>query len=179
MSGKKIAIWSGVVLGAGALLYFGYNYVQNQIKLLTKLGYKFVGYKILKLSTKQIAVDVDLELENQADVGITINGYNVDVSMNGQNVVKLYDDKLSQYIAPNSKSIVTLNVNFVPNDIIKQAFNLQNILLSLTNPDAIIFGFKGFVSAKTTGLMVKNYPLNVAMPLSKMLPSAPTTVAKA
>lgn len=179
MNGKKIAIWSGIVLGSSALLYFTYNYVQNQIKLLTKLAYKFIGYKILKLSTKQIIVDVDLELENQSNLGITISGYDVDVSMNGQHVVKLKNNQLSQYLAPNGKSLIKLNVDFVPNEVIKQAFNLQNILLSLTNPDAIVFGFKGNVSAKTTGLMVKNYPLNVTLPLSKMLPSAPASVAKA
>lgn len=177
-TGKKIAIWSGVLLGAGTLLYFGYNYIQNQIKLLTKLGYKFVGYKILKFSFQQIIVDIDLELENQSNIGITLNGYNIDVSMNGQNVAKLQNDKLSQYLAPNGKSQIKLNVSFVPGDVLKQAFNLQNILTSLTNPDAIVFGFNGTVSAKTTGLMVKNYPISVTLPLSKMLPSAPASVAK-
>ncbi len=166
---KKFWIGAGILAGLGTIALIGYSYVKKQAKLIQGMCYSFAGYKIIKASLSHIDLEVYIQLTNKSKINLTVTGYDIDVSGNGTNLVKIKNNTLIQNILANGSSTITLSIGFDTKPLIRSIFNIQTILGSIINPESIEFGFKGTLNATALGFQAKNLPIDKTLKLNEML----------
>ncbi len=166
---KKVFIAAGILVGLGTIALIGYNYAKKQANLIQDMCYSFAGYKIINATFKHIDLEIYVQLTNKSKINLTITGYDIDVSGNGANLIKIKNNSLSQNILANSISTITLSIGFDTEPLLKSAFNFQTIMASFVSPESILFGFKGTLNAKAVGFEIKNLAIDKTLKLSEMI----------
>lgn len=146
-----------LVLGIGG--YFAY-----QLKKLKDYKVKLVGRKVKVLTLDRVIIDLVLEVENPSNIDIIVNSYDLDLSVNG-NFVSKVKNNIDQLIKAKNKSSFIVILDFVPRNVLKQAFNINFIKDLATNKSNITIGLNGSISIMN-GL--KNIPINIEERLSSL-----------
>jgi LEA14-like dessication related protein len=170
---KKIWIAIGVlsVLGVGG--YFGYQWVQNQRRLLTNFCFKFGGVKVNKLSLNQVSIEITISIKNRSNIDLVIDGYTFDISIEGNKLTTI-TAKESVSLQSMTWSTFPIKIDLNPKDIGKNILNPAVLAKMLGDLDNTTIGISGYISAAALGIDLKHLPINVSLLVADMKPgSAP------
>ena len=157
---------ASIVIIAGVTGWHFYT----QTKLLADYCFNVVGHRIVKVGWKQVIMEIDFQIYNKSDVQVTIDNYDLGIFINGNFVSKI-SNQVGQVIAPRGRSIVTLVVDFTPQQALAGIFNLD-FLKGALNKEQIIVGISGAVTVSHRGIRLRNLPVQIELPLSEMIPKA-------
>lgn len=144
MTTKKILVISGVTLFAGALLYVVYQYKKLMEYVL---NFKFI--KVRDVSANKVSFDLSVEFVNNSALKVNLRKQRYQVYVNNKFVSKGGTDKPTS-IEPKQGTILTNNVSFNPNDVLKALQrNWAEILLK---PDAVIIRVDYQINASLVGI---------------------------
>lgn len=149
-------IWLGVgLLGIGAAAW----YVNNQLKLMDKICFKPVGYKIQQLSLKGTVLNVRLQISNLGNFEIDVKKYKFNIFGDGVFLATAYSDR-ELHIQPNSISEINVSVAINPKDLVQ---NLGGVLGGSG-------GWKNIELTVDGGLNVRKFNLPFYVPVKYSFP---------
>ena len=101
-----------VAIGVIGLGYGVYSYYLQQAEILQKLRYRIIGGRILNASLSNLSLQLDLEVTNDSNLGITMTNYMFDVYINGKKVGVISNASINQILNKNGgKSFFPLRIN--------------------------------------------------------------------
>lgn len=166
MDFKKLILPAGVAVIIGGLVWHFYR----QVKMLQDFCYTFEGYKILELGINKVTLAILLQVRNKSDLDLTINGYDLSVSINDKFVSKIQSNQVQDLLA-NSKSQLNLGISFNPSEVLKGVLNLNVLQGALLDPKKVVVGIKGTISVSHKKVLKLNkVPVNFSLTLDDMMP---------
>ncbi len=133
------------VSGVGLIAYALYNYAKKQEALLEQYSWKLVGIHILKLTTKEVALNLTIRFTSVSDLEAEISKVYLDMLANGSDVG--YITETAPFILPaNGSTDVNLTITFIPKDILKNAID---IALGIINNKAFTLSGIGYAEIKS------------------------------
>lgn len=106
---KKLLL-SGIGLGLIVAIY--------QIRRIKNIDIKIQNADIIKLSFKQISVNLNLAINNTSNLTATIADYSYSVKFNGKSILE-NSAIINKEIAPAQKTIIPIKIDFKPMNLIK------------------------------------------------------------
>lgn len=152
----------GTVTIAGALAYLQYKKIMNY-------AIRFKGVKIKSISATLFNFDLFLFFHNKSDVKFTITKQAYSVYMNGSFVTKISNIS-SILIAPKAETVIGLNVQFNPKDVLK-VLN-KNAIDLVTQPDKIKLTIDMKLGVSLYGIPI-NIPYKYETTLKEMTTPTP------
>lgn len=126
---KKTIATIGMVAGVGLTLTA--LFVSNQFKKLKNFKLGFNKIIIEKASLERLKFSFILNFDNRSDLEIVLSSQSYDVYLQDMLVTTIKGDNM-QTIYPKSISLLTLNIDLVPKDIIAKIKSIP--VASLINP---------------------------------------------
>lgn len=148
-------------LGVSAIVIGIVYYFKKGIDNLIEIGMDFSNIRIQSVSLNEVVGSTDLKLSNPSDLGFTITDYNIDIIVNGVNMLTLTAKDISVKIPSRGVVIVPLEIRFDPKKLglntallfvqmySQQSLNSQGLANSKIQ-------YLGTLSGKFAGLSIKN-----------------------
>ena len=144
-----------LILGSLGLLGFGlYRYFKSQADILKKFTWKVSGFKIIRFSFKELAIDVTFLFSSSADIEATINKVYLDLFIDNKNVGFVTESK-SFIIPAHGSSNIPIHVSINPQSIFK---NIIDVTLGAFKNKDMRFRLKGYVNIKS-GILSTTIPV--------------------
>ncbi len=167
---KKLAFF-GIAAAAISGIVF---YFIRQGELVKQTCFNFKTALIAKLTLNKTVIQLVLELKNKSDIPFTVTALNLDVAINGIPVSKIYTVMARDLPAKSSKDFPII-VEFSPQDIIKKVkdqvkalANIKSILAMASNPQQVVFTFKGTMSVKSSVFVFGSLPIDITSTLKEL-----------
>jgi LEA14-like dessication related protein len=158
---SKILIGLGVSTIAVGIAY----YFKKGIDNLIEIGMDFSNFRIKSASLNEVVGTTDLTLSNPSDLGFEVTDYNIDVIMQGINMLTIKGENLSIKIPPKGVVVVTLEIKFDPKKLglntallLLEMYSSQN--LNAQGLNNLTIRYLGSLSGKFAGLSIKNIPID-------------------
>lgn len=183
---KRFLIGTFIVLFTGSVVWAGVSLYKQYVRAMD-FDFDPVTYRIVSVSRRRIAFEVDLSITNKSDLDVVIMDYDFDVWVNGSFVTKIHappvlDDrgypktdplthepiKKQQRIAPMTNSIITLVVDFDPNNVFKSAGKFEIISGIILDPTSIQVRFAGTFDMKVSGVKIEKISYDDHYTLAEM-----------
>ena len=152
-----------LVVGAGTFLY-------QQYLLTDYLCYGTKGFKIKKLGLDSTTVELNISIENKANLDIELKKMSMDVYANEIFIAKI-NQEVSTSIQPLSTSYLPITISFNPKMILGSALNI----VSASPLKDLSFRFKGKVTVKKFGLPIP-IPFDFSYSVTQMKEPSGTSV---
>lgn len=150
------------------LAYFGWKWWQSfSISDKFKVSMSGKSFKIFGLYRGHF--DIALNVTQTFPFDITSTGYNLRVSLNGNDISTL-QSSIGQVLKTNTPSVILLSGDFDPTKAVK-AVNLQTIMNIFKAPEQNIIRVYGTINIKAQGVSINNIPIDQVMTLKDFLPS--------
>ena len=144
MNIRKALIWTGsIALATGIALWLKY-----QMELSYKLIYSIANTKVKKVSSKEVIVEFDLNIDNPTELIVGINGMDIDVFANGVKVSNIFSQVQVQLEA-NKKVAIPLKLTINPQLLVQ---NTTALLSTGLNIDNVVLTMKGKLKLKKFGV---------------------------
>jgi len=165
-----------IIASLGGLIYAGYRYAKNQVKLLEASCYKFKDFKFNKLSKDNISITVNLLVKNISKIAFTLLNYKLDVYINDFKVATISKTLNQEIKADGGISTVGLDINFNPKNAIPDLSKVIEIISAATfNRDKFKLRFKGYINIKQS-VIERKQDLDMTFTLAEILqPSSQAT----
>lgn len=141
------------VAAAGAYLVYQWRKIQQYTVT-------YGGQKLFSATADRVVADIYLNVTNPSDVDLTIDGYAVDMYVNGSFTGKLTSN-VKQLIKAKSNSKFTVSLDFNPTQVLGQSVNITFLRNLIKNRSGIEIKLKGEV--KIFGFF--NLPVDITTPL--------------
>lgn len=166
---KRIILVGTFILITTAVVY-GAVTINDNIKRLKATKVDFGGVKMLgtDIAKKQVGIAVTLNITNTSDIDIHINGYKLDIYINGTFVAPILS-KQKQTIKAAAVSPISFNVYFSPDNLKTQGITINTILTSLANIASMKIKIDGYLSVGILGIDISNYPVQLEETLSDLV----------
>jgi LEA14-like dessication related protein len=134
-----------IAIGAIGLGYGIYQYYLTQGAILYNYKYKILGVIIKKVTTKEVELQIDVEVVNDSAISATLTNYYFDIFLNGDKVAVVQNASVNQFLRANGgKSYFPIKVVIDPTKFISG--NVAGGLLASVKNSTIeqrgYFGFK-------------------------------------
>jgi LEA14-like dessication related protein len=137
----------GLITISGAIAYYQYKKIIDYV-----IGFKNVKFN--KITANDVNFDLFLNYTNKAKVGFEIESQKHDVYINNVFVTSLINNAPT-HIAPDSVSVLGLNIQFNPQDALKRIN--KTFAAVLANPSAIMIKIESKMKVKI-GFFKVNIP---------------------
>lgn len=117
----------GLVTISGAIAYLQYKRMMNY-------AFKLKGVKVKKLSATQVSFDVFVDFINKAKLVIKILEVDTKIYLNGK-FISTVANKSPMTISAESTSTLSVNISFIPNDVLKAIGS--DYLSIITHPESV------------------------------------------
>lgn len=183
---KRFLLVSLAVVTFGSLVWAG-TAIYKQYMRAMEFDFSPMTYRIVTVSRRRIAFEVDLQITNKSDLDVVIMDYDFDVYINGSFATKIHQPPLldntgrpvidpithqpkkkEQRIAPMGDSIVTLVVDFDPNNVFKSVNKFEVITGIITDPSTIVVRFAGSFDIRVSGVKIEKIPYDDQFTLADM-----------
>jgi LEA14-like dessication related protein len=134
-----------IAIGAIGLGYGIYQYYLTQGAILYNYNYKIIGVIVKKVTTKEVEIQIDVEVVNDSAISATLTNYYFDIYLNGDKVAVVQNASVNQFLRANGgKSYFPLKVIIQPDKFLTA--NIAGGLLASVKESTIeqrgYFGFK-------------------------------------
>lgn len=153
---RGLIITSVILLGIASVVIY-------EIRKIQQISAKLISKRIISAGSTRVIMELILEVNNDSDIDIDIQGYDLDLSINGNFITKVKQN-ITQVIAAKGKSQFSLLLDFNPSQVLGQALNLDFIASLLKSKTNIVIGLNGYVSI----LGVKNLQVNQTIPINQI-----------
>jgi LEA14-like dessication related protein len=141
-------------------------YAVQQAKFAKKLLYSFHNFKLNQISAERLSLGVDVSIENDTSLTVTIEGFDLDVYINDVFVSKI-DSSAVKKIPSRTNIDLPASININPS----QFFNdLTGILFGASSLASTKISIRGKVKVEKFGIPFK-VPIRFDGNLSKFLPA--------
>ncbi len=172
---KKLAFLAIAVSAVSGIAF----YFIRQGELVKQTCFNFKTALVAKLTLQKTIVQLVLELKNKSDIPFTVTALNLDVAINGIPVSKIYTVMARDIPAKSAKDFPVI-VEFSPQDLVKKVkdqvkavANLKSILAMASNPQQVVFTFKGTMSVKSSVFVFGSLSIDITETLKEL--KAPST----
>lgn len=142
-----------ILLSAGAYVWYQWNKIQQYT-------ITYGGQNLKAFSTDRIIADIYMNIINPSDVDLSIDGYDVDLYVNGSYTSKLISHE-KQVIRAKSTTKFAVSLDFNPTEVLGQSLNVTFLKNLIKNRSKIEIRLKG--EAKIFGLF--NIPVDITTSL--------------
>lgn len=111
---KKYLLVGGIIAGAAALGWYGYN----QYKLTEKLCFNVTGYKIVSIGLSGARVDLTLSVRNLGNLAVKVKKFKINVFADDRFMATAYSDEILD-IKPNQAGKTTVQILLNPKLLLK------------------------------------------------------------
>lgn len=168
---KKSQITTGLLVVGGAVLIGGIGtYLYQQYLLTNYLCYGIKGFKFRKVGIDNTIVDLNLKVENKADLKIDIKRMMLDIYANGTYIATINQDVTSS-INPYETTLLPMSVSFNPKQVLGSVINI----LGASPFKETSFRFKGKVVVKKFGIPIP-IPFDFTYSVTEMTTPSGTSV---
>lgn len=172
---KKVLI-PALILATGGLIFGFYKHFQRQATLAMDFCYTIKGFKIIEISKKRIALQIDLWFKNKSKLDLKIMGYDFDIFINNQKVTKVVSNE-KQTLAGESFSVLSFTIDFDPNTKWDSKELLTILAYAISDKSKVVIRTTGYVSAGINFVKIENLPITIDYTLAELLkPSDPNEV---
>lgn len=162
----KIAIFGGIGIGLIATM----AYFSKQARLLQDACYTVTGAVIHQMGFNKFSFSMLVNISNKSDINFTVTNQRYNIYINKMLVAKIErEDKL--VVIANGKTTVNIDVDFNPQDLLKQG--MENILYLINDKEKIVIEIKGYLSLRAGMVKVKDYEVDERISLAELLTSSP------
>lgn len=176
MSINKTITKIGIFTGLGAVLYGVYKFYKYQFQLALEYCYKIYDFKIQKFTKDRVTIDLFVKFQNKSSFAFLINGYELDVIINGKDVGTV-KSKEQQMLYNNSVSSLSLTIDFIPTKFFNLADAVQLALYYITDKSKIIVNLKGNFNAEMNFIKIK-MPLDLTFTMQDLISTDPEAESK-
>jgi len=148
---KKTLLFIGglTVLGVGV-----YSYLKKQKDLLMNFTWKIQGFKILKFTKDEVAIDLNILFTSVSDVEAKIERLYLDLFLDGKNVGFVSEN--NPFIIPaKGSATIPLKISVNPRGLFN---NLIDLTLGVFKNKDLMFAVNGFAKIKS-GLFYTTLPI--------------------
>jgi len=118
----------GFILGGIGLAIGGYAYfLKKQADKLTSIQYRFQNIKFTNIGLNNVKITADIVIDNPSDVRFVINGYNIDILLQGRKIANVQKSNINTILRPNGVATLPIEVQLDPLSVTE---NLLSVLLS-------------------------------------------------
>ena len=133
-----------IAIGAVGLGYGIYQYYLTQGAILYNYKYRIIGVSIKKASTKEVELQIDVEVINESAISATLTSYYFDIFLNGEKVAVIQNASLNQFLQKNGgTSYFPMKVTIDPAKFLTGNV-LSGLLESVKNSTIEQRGYFGF-----------------------------------
>lgn len=159
-------IIGGLLVATTALVL----YFRRQINLLYNACYTISGGIIHSLGLDKVKMTLFFKIVNESDLSIEISNMNFNIYVNGMFISKIVKPEM-QMLYSQSSATIKLDFEFNPKDLLRAG--LTNIEPILYDNEKLVITTKGFFSAKTGGISLKNFPFEENITLKELMTPDP------
>jgi LEA14-like dessication related protein len=133
-----------IAIGAVGLGYGIYQYYLTQGAILYNYKYRIIGVSIKKATTKEVELQIDVEVINESAITATLTSYYFDIFLNGEKVAVIQNASLNQFLQKNGgTSYFPMKVTIDPAKFLTGNV-LSGLLESVKNSTIEQRGYFGF-----------------------------------
>lgn len=155
-------IFGGIAI-AGVVLF---AYLKKQYNLLYNACYTIAGGVIHSLGLDKVKLTLFFKIVNESDINVEVSNMDFNIYVNNMFVTKILKSE-PQTLKSNSDTIIKLDVEFVPADLLRAG--LSSIEPILYDKEKLIITTKGSLSVKAGFIKLKKFPFSVDITLKEML----------
>ncbi len=163
--GKYYIIGGVLLIAAIGTWYY------TQFKLAMDYSFDFVKgkTKLKRFSIDSVIIDSAASLTNKSALAIDIDSFTTDVYLNDIFITHIVN-KFERTVAPYSTVEIPLQIAANPSKLITldNYKKLANYFIAAGGIGAMNVTFKGDVSLKTSGVVVKNYPYETKYTINEL-----------
>lgn len=144
-----------IALGVlGLIVVPGGFYAGITVYLLTKIDYGVYSFKISDINNKTVKGSVTVWVKNPANVAIEIEGYDLNIGINGIDVVSIKNQD-KKIIEPKQTSYLTIPIEFSHDKFVNK-IDWTNLVTNFVvgKSEKIIFSLKGKFIGGVFGLPI-------------------------
>lgn len=162
---------NGLIIGGISLAFISLiAYFKKQLNLLKNACFTISGGVIHTLGLDNVKITLFFKVVNESDLTIEISNLNFDIYVNKLFVTKIKKtDKQTLY--SKSSTVIKLDFEFNPKDLLRAG--LSNIAPIIYDKEKLVIGIKGFFSAKSGVLSLKEVPFEEEITLKELLTPNP------
>lgn len=154
------------------ILFLGVGYLaKKQLNKAKKFCYNYniQKSKVNTMSASELSLDFAIDFKNTSDIAVNIDGYKIDVLLNGKKISEVVSTTKTTIEATKFTTIIVpirvlvkdlLSKNIIDGDVVR------NILIDKSK---VIIGIQGTISAGALGVSVKDLPIELSYSLKDML----------
>ncbi len=155
-----------IVGGIGVAIVSLIAYFKKQYDLLLNACYTISGGVVHTLGLDNIKITLFFKIVNDSDLTIEINDMNFNIYVNKLFITKIKKTQ-KQTLYSQSSAIIKLDFEFNPKDLLRAG--IANIQPILYDKEKLVITTKGYFSAKTGGISLKNVPFEENITLQELL----------
>lgn len=159
-------IIGGLVVAAITLI----AYFKRQFNLLYNACYTISGGVIHSLGLDKVKITLFFKIVNESDLTIEISNMNFNVYVNNMFISKVVKPE-AQMLYSKSDATIKVGFEFNPQDLLRAG--LSNIEPILYDNEKLVITTKGYFSAKTGGITLKNFPFEENITLKELMTPDP------
>lgn len=162
---------NGLIIGGISLAFISLiAYFKKQLNLLKNACFTISGGVIHTLGLDNVKITLFFKIVNESDLTIEISNLNFDIYVNKLFVTKIKKtDKQTLY--SKSSTVIKLDFEFNPKDLLRAG--LTNIAPIIYDKEKLVITTKGYFSAKTGGISLKEIPFEEDVTLQELLTPNP------
>jgi LEA14-like dessication related protein len=164
---KKGIIISLIIIAIITAIWFAKKQYDKAMKYCFVYNIKRSRVKVA--NAKQISIDLAIDYKNTADITFEVDGYDLDILLNGKKVANV---KSTQKVSIKANDFTTLIVpiNVSLSELLKQNLIdkdfIKNILLDKSK---IVITTTGKVSGGALGIKAKDFPISIPITLAELM----------
>lgn len=152
-----------IIIGLLSIVGIAAFYLIRQYQLLMAYTYKFSNFNVQKISGSTATVTTTLTVSNPSNVDVNIDGYNLNIFLNGNQVTNLTSNN-RVLVKANNSSDIPLVISFDYSNVFKQVLSLS-FLSSFLNGSANM-QLTGTISLSINGVAIKNLNVDYTEPIN-------------
>jgi len=142
--------------------------IAKQLKLLKGICFNVIRTTIDKVGFGGVYVTLNMEIKNPSKLVMELNKYVFNIYANSKLVAKLQDLNYNKTLKPEGRTEIALKVIINPSSIFGNVIT-ADFLRGIASKNDIDILIKGYVSANSSGIGVKDYPVEIKNKLSNMV----------
>lgn len=160
-----------ITLGIGTLLVGGLWWGYRQVNLLYQYALKIKSVSVGEISSKKLEVTLHVEFTNKSSLKFDVNGYSLDVYINGIFISKIASTQ-KQLVPGDGKAVLNIPIALSIENII-MGNNLLRIVAAIANLKTAVLKISGTASVKSGILNASNAPIEFSETLANLIKPKP------
>lgn len=167
---KKSLITVGIISSIGAVAYGIYLFYKRQVALALQFCYKIADFNLYKVSKELINFELFVKIQNNSNLSLTINSYDLDVILAGRKIANLKSSKSIQIFSTNV-STIPLMINFNPSEVFDKDYLVSLLAYMVTDQTKVTIQVVGTMDITMDFVHLKKFKFNYETTMSKIINS--------